>query len=374
MKVKMHKLFEYLLQTTGSAPEAVVGFSLTDSPRLGEYLDALDPDMTLDWNKQSFLGLPKLREHVLRQSGLDEVCTPDDVLITAGAAEANYLLMRQLLEEGDHIVTEGPGWPQVGVIAKAMGVRMTVVPRDEADGWRLPLDRLDEAVRPGTRLIFLSNPNNPTGRTFDFDEVEQLVLIAARVGAWLLIDEVYAGLEWEGLKLPGIAGIYDKGITTGSVSKALGLQGLRVGWLIVRDPALLMDCVVLRENSSEIMNVMGEAIAEVALRPERLAPALERARAIGAANLARLDAFVEATPGLSWQRPRAGLIGLARLPEGIDSEAFARRLLGDPWRTFVIPGACYDLPHHIRVGVGGVGEEMLALGLERVADCLARWG
>jgi aspartate/methionine/tyrosine aminotransferase len=295
------------------------------------------------------------------------------VLITAGAAEANYLAIRQLLGPGDHMVTEAPGWPQAEVLGRAIGARITTVARDEAAGWRLPLDRLAEAVTPGTRLIFLSNPNNPTGRVLDASELAQVVEIADRAGAWLLVDEVYAGLEWEGPRAPSVAGLYARGITTGSVSKALGLQGLRTGWLICPDPDLVMDAVILRENASEIMNIMGEVIAEIALRPERLEAALATARAEGLANLGRLDAFVAETSGLNWVRPQAGLIGLAHLPEGIDSDAFARRLLGPPYRTFLLPGSAYGQPHHIRLGVGGGAAVRLEEGLDRMARLLKTW-
>ncbi|MCC5971811.1 MAG: aminotransferase class I/II-fold pyridoxal phosphate-dependent enzyme [Pararhodobacter sp.] len=374
MKVRIHKLFQYLLETTEASPEAIVGFSLATSPKLKEFIGDLDPELPLDWNNRSFLGLPELRGHVLRQAGLEGVCTADDVLITAGAAEANYLAIRQLVGPGDHMVTETPGWPQAEVLGRAIGAQISVIARDEAQGWRLPMDRLAKAVTPGTRLIFLSNPNNPTGRVMDADELAEVVAIARRAGAWLLVDEVYAGLEWEGPRAPSIAGMYERGITTGSVSKALGLQGLRTGWLICRDREMLMDAVILRENSSEIMNIMGEVIAEIALRDNRLGPALHRARAEGLANLARLDAFIAATPGLDWVRPQAGLIGLARLPDGIDSEAFARRLLAAPWRTFLLPGSAYGQHGHIRLGVGGGASVQLEVGLERVAGLLATWG
>ena len=86
MKVRIHKLFQYLLETIDAAPEAVVGFSLSRSPRLGDFLDALDPDLPLDWNGKSFLGLPALRTLVIEQAGLTGICTDSDVLITAGAA------------------------------------------------------------------------------------------------------------------------------------------------------------------------------------------------------------------------------------------------------------------------------------------------
>ena len=373
MKVKIHALFQYLLETTGAAPEAIVGFSLSASPRLGDYLGDLDPNQSLDWNSRDFRGLPELREHVVAQAGLTGVCSPADVLITAGAAEANYLSIMQLLQPGERIVIETPGWPQAAVLAEAKGAEIVKVPRNEADGWRLPIDRLAAAVTPGTKMIFLSNPNNPTGDLMNAAEVAEVAAIADRVGAWLLIDEVYAGLEWHGARAPAVAGIYERGITTGSVSKALGLQGLRTGWMICRNPQHMRDALILRENSSEIMNIMGEVISEVALRPERYVAALERARHEGAANLAQMNEWVAAQELLSWVPPNAGLIGLARLAEGFDSDAFARFLLAPPYRTFVLPGSAYDLPSHIRLGVGGGAGVRLQEGLNRLSRALHDW-
>lgn len=371
MKVRIHKLFDYLLETVERAPEAFVGFSLSSSPRLGDFLADLDPDLSLDWNQRSFRGLPELRARILTQAGLEGICAPDDVLVTAGAAEANYLALRQLVGPGDRLVVETPGWPQAEVLGRAQEAEIVAVARAEAEGWRLPLDRLAEAAVPGTRMIFLTNPNNPTGRVMDEAELGAVVEIARRAGAWLLVDEVYAGLEWEGPRAPSVAGLYERGITTGSVSKALGLQGLRTGWLICRDPGLVMDAIILRENSSEIMNVLGEVVAEIALRPDRLGPALARARAEGMAGLDRMDGFVTNDPHLSWVRPQAGLIGLAKLPDGLDGEALARSLLDEPYRTFLLPGSAYGLPGHIRLGVGGGAQANLETGLARLAACLA---
>ncbi|MGC3940188.1 aminotransferase class I/II-fold pyridoxal phosphate-dependent enzyme [Roseobacter sp. EG26] len=373
MKVKIHTLFQYLLETTSMAPEAIVGFSLSESPRLGAFLDDLDPDLPLDWNNRDFRGLPELRTHVLAQAGLTGICGIEDVLITAGAAEANYLSIMQLVQPGDEIVVETPGWPQAEVLARAIGADIVTVERREEDSWKLSLDALKAAVTQHTRLIFLSNPNNPTGQVLGKSELEEIAGIADKVGAWLLVDEVYAGLEWQGPRAPSIAGLYSKGITTGSVSKALGLQGLRTGWLICSDPDLVMDAVILRENSSEIMNIMGEVIAELALRPDRLLPAMQAARTAGMRNLARMNDWLATQPDLSWVPPQAGLIGLGRLPQGLDSDRFARRLLEAPYRTFVLPGSAYGQPGHIRLGVGGGADVKLEKGLGRVGQALADW-
>ncbi len=142
--------------------------------------------------------------------------------------------------------------------------------------------------------------------------------------------------------------------------------------MISQDAGLIRDAVILRENSSEIMNILGEHIAEIALRPERLAPAIAAARAEGRAGLVTLNAFIAAEPKLSWLAPEAGLIGLARL-EAIEAEPFARHLLAAPYRTFVLPGTAYDEPAHIRLGVGGGAAVNLGEGLSRLSRALADW-
>jgi aspartate/methionine/tyrosine aminotransferase len=364
MKVTIHKLFDYLLETTAQdPPECFIGFSLARSPRLKDFLSDLDPELSLDWNGTSFLGLRLLRQRVLDQAGL--ALDPDCVLVTAGAAEANYLLFRQLVGAGDEIVTEAPGWPQAGVMAKAIGARLVEVPREEPRGWWLDPAAVAAAITPRTRMIFLTNPNNPTGRLIPEGDLRALAALADRHGIWLVVDEVYAGLEWAGPRPPSISGLTPFGITTGSVSKALGLQGLRTGWMICRSPEVIRDAMILRENSSEIMNTLGEHIAEVALRPDRLAVALGRARQEGQAMLDGLNRFVSDEPRLSWHRPEAGLIGLARVA-GIAGEDLARVLLQPPWRTFLLPGSAYGLPSHIRLGAGGGPEARLDEGLRRL--------
>jgi aspartate/methionine/tyrosine aminotransferase len=246
------------------------------------------------------------------------------------------------------------------------------VPRDEANHWHLDPAAIAAAVTPRTRMIFLTNPNNPTGALIPPQDLHALARIAENHGLWLIVDEVYAGLEWATARPPSIAGLTPRGITTGSVSKALGLQGLRTGWIIAQDPAVLRDAMILRENASEIMNTLGEHIAEVALRPDRLAAALDSARSAGRANLQKLDRFVADQPRLSWHPPQAGLIGLARL-DGIESEQLARRLLAAPYRTFLLPGSAYAMPAHVRLGVGGGPEARTDEGLARLAALLADW-
>jgi aspartate/methionine/tyrosine aminotransferase len=268
------------------------------------------------------------------------------------------------------MIVDVPGWPQPLVLGEAIGAVVKKLPRHEADSWAFDPDELAGLITSKTRLIFLCNPNNPTGHLMTRPELERVVELADRVGAYVLTDEVYRGLEWVDEPTPSAAMLYERGISTGSVSKALGLQGLRTGWLVSRDPKLVFDSVVLREDTSEIMNIMGEAIANIALGETRYREAIDRARADGRGNLNLLDRFITDVAALSWQRPRAGLIGFCRLELPIDADAFAERLLAPPYRTFIMSGSAYGFPQHVRLGVGGGDSAALAAGLERMQQLL----
>ena len=368
MRVKIHKLFEIFLQAHAAQPQASMVHSLAQPPCLGEFLDELDPNLSLDWSGQSFQGLPSLREKVVERWNYAPLCTADDVLITAGTAEANFLAISNLVGPGDEMIVDVPGWPQPLVLGEAIGATVNKLTRDEASAWKFDFDELAQMISPATKLIFICNPNNPTGQVLDEAALMRVAELADRVGAWVLTDEVYRGMEWDDQPTPRIATEYERGISTGSVSKVLGLQGLRMGWMICRDRQLLFDSMVLREDTSEIMNIMGEAIADIALGEKRFAASVEKARRDGAGNLNLIDAFIKGCAELSWIRPQAGLIGFCRLHMDIPAEELSQQLMAPPYNTFVMPGSAYGFPQHLRVGAGGGNSGEIEKGLTALAD------
>ncbi len=370
MRVKIHQLFESFVASVEAKPEASLVHSMAQPPRLGDFLDALDPKLLLDWSGQSFHGVPALREKVVQRWDYAPVCSADDVLITAGTAEANFLAISNLVEAGDEMIVDIPGWPQPLVLGDAIGATVRRLPRRENQRWRIDLDELAEFISPKTRLIFICNPNNPTGHTLNKKELERVANMADRVGAWVLTDEVYRGMEWDNCPTPRMATLYERGISTGSVSKVFGLQGLRTGWLVCQDPQLIFDAMVLREDTSEIMNIMGEAIADIALDASRFENTVLESQEAGQANLDLLDQFVKQQPALSWHRPQSGFIGFCRLDLPIDADELSARLLASPYKTFVMSGAAYGFPSHIRVGAGGGEAAELSKGLERLDSLL----
>jgi aspartate/methionine/tyrosine aminotransferase len=345
-------------------PAASVVHSLAEPPKLGEFLHALDPELSLDWSAKDFQGLPSLREKILHRTGTSNVCSIADILVTAGTAEANFLSISQLVQPGDEMIVDVPGWPQPLVLGEAIGAKLKRLYRKEELCWRFDLDELSGLITEKTKLIFLCNPNNPTGQVINEKELVEIVRLADKVGAYVLCDEVYAGLEWRGDPIPRVANLYDRGISTGSVSKVLGLQGIRTGWLICRDKSLVFDAMVLREDTSEIMNIMGEVIADIALAEDYYPAAIKRALDAGRHNLRLIDEFIGKHKQLDWHSPPAGLIGFCRLD--IDANEFADLLIQEPWSTFVMPGSAYDYPNHLRLGFGGKAGAGIRDGLERM--------
>jgi aspartate/methionine/tyrosine aminotransferase len=196
--------------------------------------------------------------------------------------------------------------------------------------------------------------------------MERICEIARRNDAYLLSDEVYRNLEWNGTISPAAVNFYEKAISAASVSKTMGLQGIRTGWMATRDTDLLYKCLILREDTSEVMNVLGEYIALAALKPEKFEKLLEEGKEEGRRCWPIVTEWIEKSNKFSWVKPKAGFLCLVKYDLDITSEDFCRRLLAEPYRTLVQPGAAYGFENYIRLGVGGGNAEEITRGLERI--------
>ncbi len=179
-------------------------------------------------------GSPPLKEAIC---GLYEACCPENLLVTNGSAEANFLAVWHLVEPGDRVVAVLPNYMQVPGVARAFGAEVVPVYLRPERAWELDLEELEAAVRPGAKILYVTNPNNPTGAILSAAEMDAVVAAAEAAGAWLLADEVYRGAELDGESSPSFWGRYHKTIVVGGLSKALHAAGLRLGWVLT-DPEL----------------------------------------------------------------------------------------------------------------------------------------
>ena len=195
MDVKINKLYEIFLYAQEVGFDYAIVTSLRTSPKLKEFLEDLDPELPLDWSGQSFYGLPELRKHVVKTQ--DYHVSEDDIMITAGTNEANFLVMMQTINPGDEIVIDMPSWPQPYELGKALGANIKIVKRRESLKWNIDLNELKKLVTPQTRLIFLCSPNNPTGAVFNEEEMKRICQIAQANGSYLLLMKSIGA--WNGI-------------------------------------------------------------------------------------------------------------------------------------------------------------------------------
>jgi aspartate/methionine/tyrosine aminotransferase len=318
-------------------------------------------------------GRQALRANIARFYGGDD---PQSVMVTNGGSEANYTVLWGLVEPSARVAFMLPNYLQGWGLARAWARRADafrlVMDRGAAGGprWRLDRDSLARAVRRGTRVVVVTNPNNPTGAVLDEDEMEAVVAAARRVGAWLVCDEIYRGAECAGSLTPTFWGRYDRVVVTSGLSKAFGLPGLRTGW-IVAPPALIRRLCEHHDYLTLTPSFLSEHLAELVMRPRRRDAILRRTRRIIRENLPVLERWIAAHGDLfEYLRPRAGAIALLRYRLPIASEALFERLRRE-LSVLVTPGAHFGIGRYIRVGFG-YDARKLARGLERMSPLLRR--
>ncbi|HEY7513803.1 MAG TPA: aminotransferase class I/II-fold pyridoxal phosphate-dependent enzyme [Vicinamibacteria bacterium] len=338
---------------------------------LRELLDLADAESrplfeTLQLGYTEAPGHPLLRAEV---ASLYDGLGPDDILVFSGAQEAIFALANVTLRRGDHAVVLWPAYQSLHEVARAAGAEVTLVPLRHEAAWRIDVSALEAACRPGTRLLVVNFPHNPTGSHPDRATFESIVALADRLGAVLLSDEVYRLSEHEpGLRLPAAAEISPRAVSLGVMSKSFGLAGLRIGWVATRDRALLAGLAAFKDYLTICNAGPSEALATIALRArDRI---LARNLAIVRENLGHLDAFFQEWGSLfEWVRPRAGAVAFPRLRDGSDASSFARSLREEA-DVLILPGSVFGHGGgHFRIGFG---QRSLPTGLRALRGFLER--
>jgi aspartate/methionine/tyrosine aminotransferase len=320
--------------------------------------------LTLGYTESS--GHPLLRREI---AALYDTIESDDVLTFAGAEEAVFCLMNVALEPGDEAVVTWPAYQSLYEVARANGVRVTLHELLETNDWAIDLDLLRRQVSAKTRLIVVNLPHNPTGMLADRSTFDGLVELADAVGARLLVDEVYRGLEVDpAAQLPAGADVTPRGVSLGVLSKSFALAGLRIGWLATHDHELLDRLARFKDYTTICSSAPSEILGIIALRARDRV--LARSRAIVMANLARLDEFfIDWADRFQWVRPRGGSIGFPRLTvPGVWVDDWAAQLV-EAEGVLLLPGSRFDVPgNHFRIGFGRVDLPEALAGLESFAE------
>lgn len=339
---------------------------LLDGPDGPDALAALG-DVRLIYTQTN--GTPELRRRI---AALHPAAGEDEVLVTIGAAEANFTALWSLIEPGDEVVVMLPNYMQIPGLVRSLGAHLkpwTLRPDLDAGRWEASLEELDALVNERTRLIAICNPGNPTGTSLDAETLDEICRIAGRHGAWVLCDEIYRGCEFSGPPTPGLWGRYERTLVTGSLSKAYGLPGLRLGWLVA-PRSMCADVWAHRDYTTIAPAALSDHLACLALEPGRCARLLERGRQLLSSNLAHVNAWLAGHgERLRHIPPTAGAMLFLRYGGRIGSSALATRLL-EEHSVLVVPGDHFGLDGWLRVGFGG---EMAVIerGLSRIGGLLA---
>jgi aspartate/methionine/tyrosine aminotransferase len=301
-------------------------------------------------------------------AGTYRATSPDEILVTTGAIEANYLLFNTLLDAGDHIVTIYPAYQQLYAVAQAIGCDVSLWKLREENQFRYDLDELEQLVTSKTKLIVVNTPHNPTGAMLSAEQLQRVYDLAESVGAWLMCDEAYRWLDLPGGEpmAPPIRDYGARGISVGTLSKPFGLPGLRIGW-IAGPEEIVRACWAARDYISLSPGKLNDKLAQIALvNRDRI---IARNHEIVRANMAVAEQwFAENADIVSWTPPRAGLLALMKYNVDIPSKELSDRLAGE-YSVMLAPGSAFGFEGHLRIGVGQT-PEIFREGLFRAAACL----
>ena len=293
--------------------------------------------------------------------------TDASVLVTVGGAEANFASFWHLFEREGKAAVVVPTYGQVPGLVDSFGGDVRPVRLLEDEGWQPDLDALSAALADGARFVLVTNPNNPTGAVLSPAAMDAIVELTERHDAWILADEVYQGAELGEERTPSFWGRHGRVLVTNSLSKAYGLPGLRIGW-IVGPEAEIAQLWGRTDYSTICPASVSDALARVALEPRTRARIRERTQAIVRKNLALLEEWMQAQEGrFRYRPPDAGAICFARYDAPIDSSEFAEKLRVEK-DVLVVPGDHFGMDGFVRIGFGNPAEELLeALGRIREA-------
>jgi hypothetical protein len=296
--------------------------------------------------------------------------TVDHIEVTNGTSEANYLIALSQLHPGDRVGMEVPNYMQMPGVARSFGAEVNTFRLRQDSGWEPDWDEFERAVTPKTKLLYLSNPNNPTGAVLSDAAMRRIVERCERTGTWILADEVYLGAEIDGPRTRSFWGMSDRVIVTSGLSKAYGIPGVRIGW-IVGPPDVVAACWSQHDYITIGPNKMSDRIARVAVEPANRERCYERTRTILRHNLPIAREWVASFGDqLSWREPEAGAIALLAYAGATPSLEIAERIRVNQ-NTLIVPGSHVGLEGHLRIWLGGK-EEFLRGGLRRIAVELGR--
>lgn len=353
MMLSVFRLEEYFSPWEFKAPYLLC-CSDAESRSLEEILSLADDESKLLWSRlhlgyTEVKGLPMLRNEIAKlYQGLEL----ENVVCFAGAEDGIFCSMQALVKEGDHVIVLTPCYQSLEDLPRHFGARVTAVRLEEENRWQIDINAIEDALTPSTRLIIINFPHNPTGAVLTDDQASALIDLARKRGIYIFSDEVFrllgpSSTTWS----PPIAVRYERGVSLGVMSKAFGLAGLRVGWIVTQDKDFLHQAEIAKHYTSICNSAPSEVLSLMALRSKDAV--LGRNIEIVDKNLGLLDDFFDRYGDrFSWVRPQGGCVGFVHYKAHRPIDELAEALVHKQG-VLLMPSRIYDFPgNYFRIGFG----------------------
>jgi aspartate/methionine/tyrosine aminotransferase len=361
MQSTWENLVDYDMSESGVRPITLRGLV-----EMGLDLDAA-LDMPLGYSQSN--GTIPLRE---RLAAIYPGATVEHVEVTNGTSEANYLVALGLLEPGDEMAMEVPNYMQLWGVPRSLQATVRTFRLLPDRGWEPDWDEFERAVTPRTRLLYLSNPNNPSGAILSDDAMRRIVERCEETGTMILSDEVYLGAEIDGRRTKSFWGMSDRVIVTSGLSKAYGIPGVRIGW-IVGPPSVVETTWSQHDYITIGPNKLSDMVARVAVTEENREKLYARTQQLLSGNLPIIEGWAAGFGGfLEFNRPKAGAMTLVRYGSAVSSLEVCDRIRVEQ-STLVVPGVHVGLEGYLRIWYGG-RPDYITEGLRRIGVVLASLG
>jgi len=306
-------------------------------------------------------GSPEFRYQV---SKLYKNLQPENILAMNGGIGANFLVLYTLVNPGDHVISVFPTYQQLYSVPESFGAEVSLLELKPENNFLPDIDKLKSLIKENTSIICLNNPNNPTGSLIEEDLLKEIVEIARACDAYILCDEVYRGLLHDpNLKVPSIVDIYEKGISTSSMSKVFSLAGIRLGW-IAGPRNVIENCFMHRDYTTISCGMIDDILAVHALK--NYDKILNRNLTIVKENAKILENWVENEPHITYVKSKAGSTAFLKYDFDIPSDEFCKKLFKANG-TFLVPGKCFDMDGWLRIGYA-CDSNTLKKGLECLSE------
>lgn len=353
------------------APDEVGAHTIAQNLAESSISDVLLSDLRFDLGSLALSymdhrGKPELRELVASDG---EGLTAADVLITAGASVALFIVATSLLDRDSRAVVAFPNYVTNFDTPRSIGCDLALLELKFEEQYCVDVARLAALITPATRLVSVTTPHNPTGAAMSEAQLRRTIEVVERSNAYLLVDETYRDMM-AGPKPPLAASLSPRAISVSCVSKAYGLPGLRIGWLLCRDRALQETLLAAKEQICICNSILTEELAFRFLRDRsthlpRIQRHIER-------NFGIMRRWIAAERRLEWVEPRGGVVCFPRIVADacIDTARFYRELR-ETYRVAVGPGYWFEVdPRHMRLGFGHPSADELDAGLRSISAAL----